>query len=334
MPHRPRLEAVALVLLRTLIGWHFLYEGYYKLVSPGWTRGGAPVAAWSASGYLKAATGPLAGAFHALGQSSMAGWVDHLVPLGLVLVGLSLMLGLLTQIGLSGALAFLTLFYVSAIPTEGIPEALERGDVPDREQEPDRIGCRRRAARVSNGRHRRPGRLETPAIKIADCRLQIADLEITQIVMRVAFSLLLILTPLATWSAVVSAPEAPFQAVGAQRDVTKVYAEVCAACHGAKLEGGKAQTLLDDTWVFGGDDASMATTIREGRLAAGMPAFATLLTGPEIRAMVYYLRETRATLRAGKCARDQHARRVGAQERAPRLSHRDRRRRADDARGA
>ena len=77
MPHRARLEAVALVLLRTLIGWHFLYEGYYKLVSPGWTRGGAPVAAWSASGYLKAATGPLAGAFHALGQSSMAGWVDH-----------------------------------------------------------------------------------------------------------------------------------------------------------------------------------------------------------------------------------------------------------------
>jgi uncharacterized membrane protein YphA (DoxX/SURF4 family) len=52
MPHRPRLEAVALVLLRTLIGWHFLYEGYYKLVVPGWTRAGAPVGAWSASGEL------------------------------------------------------------------------------------------------------------------------------------------------------------------------------------------------------------------------------------------------------------------------------------------
>ena len=127
MAHRPRLEAVALVLLRTLIGWHFLYEGYYKLVSPGWTRGGAPVAAWSASGYLKAATGPLAGVFHALGQSSMAGWVDHVVPIGLVLVGLSLMLGLLTQIGLWGALAFLTLFYVSAIPTEGIPKPWNEG---------------------------------------------------------------------------------------------------------------------------------------------------------------------------------------------------------------
>ena len=111
----------------------------------------------------------------------------------------------------------------------------------------------------------------------------------------------LILTLLASWSSIVSAPEAPGapQAVGA-RDVGKVYAEVCAACHGAKLEGGKAQSLLDDSWVFGGDDVSMATTIREGRLAAGMPPFGALLTAPEIRAMVYYLREMRGNLRVGK----------------------------------
>ena len=127
MPHRSRLEGIALVLLRTLIGWHFLYEGYYKLVIPGWTRAGTPVGAWSASGYLKAATGPLAGAFHTLGQSAMAGWVDHLVPIGLVLVGLSLILGLLTQVGSWGALAFLTLFYLSAIPTEGVPKPGNEG---------------------------------------------------------------------------------------------------------------------------------------------------------------------------------------------------------------
>ena len=127
MPQRPRLEAVAIVLLRTLIGWHFLYEGYYKLVSPAWTRAGVPVPAWSASGYLKAATGPLAGMFHAVGQSSMAGWVDHFVPIGLLLVGLSLMLGLFTQLGLWGAFTFLTLFYVSAIPTEGIPRPWNEG---------------------------------------------------------------------------------------------------------------------------------------------------------------------------------------------------------------
>jgi glucose/arabinose dehydrogenase len=116
--------------------------------------------------------------------------------------------------------------------------------------------------------------------------------------MRYALVLFLTAFPLASWP---SAPALPTQAVGAApRDVARVYAEVCAACHGAKLEGGKAQTLLDDTWTFGGDDATMATTIREGRLAAGMPAFASLLTEPEIRAMVYYLRETRATLRAGR----------------------------------
>ncbi len=127
MPQRARLEAVALVLLRTLIGWHFLYEGYYKLATPGWSRAGAPLASWSAAGYLKAATGPLAGAFHAIAQSPMAGWVDTLVPVGLVLVGLSLLLGLFTQVGLWGALAFLTLFYVSAIPTEGIPRPWNEG---------------------------------------------------------------------------------------------------------------------------------------------------------------------------------------------------------------
>jgi thiosulfate dehydrogenase (quinone) large subunit len=127
MPQRPRLEAIALVMLRTLIGWHFLYEGYYKLASPAWTRAGAPVGAWSAAGYLKAATGPLAGAFHALGQSAMAGWIDHLVPVGLALVGLSLILGLFTQVGLCGALAFLTLFYLSAIPTEGVPKPWNEG---------------------------------------------------------------------------------------------------------------------------------------------------------------------------------------------------------------
>jgi thiosulfate dehydrogenase [quinone] large subunit len=127
MRTRSRLEAIALILLRTLIGWHFLYEGYYKLVTPGWTRAGAPVGAWSASGYLRAATGPFAGTFHALAQSSMAGWVDHIVPIGLVLVGLSLVLGLYTQLGLLGALGFLTLFYVSAIPTDGAPRPGQEG---------------------------------------------------------------------------------------------------------------------------------------------------------------------------------------------------------------
>ena len=89
----------------------------------------------------------------------------------------------------------------------------------------------------------------------------------------------------------------------APRDVAQIYAQVCAACHGANLEGGKAQSMLDDVWTSGGGDDSLAATIREGRLAAGMPAFKSLLTEPEIRALVYYLRETSARVRAGDTRR-------------------------------
>ena len=93
------LQQMTLVVLRTLIGWHFLYEGYTKLLQPAWGRAGAPLAAWSSAGYLKAATGPLAGMFHSLGNASWIGTLDLVVAALLVAVGLSLMLGLFTQTG-------------------------------------------------------------------------------------------------------------------------------------------------------------------------------------------------------------------------------------------
>ncbi len=117
-----RLEAFGLVFLRTVIGWHFLYEGYYKLMLPGWTRAGAPLNHWSAAGYLHGATGPFAGLAHALASPGMLAALDIIVPVGLLLVGLSLVLGLFTQLGAWGALAFLTLFYITAIPLAGVPQ--------------------------------------------------------------------------------------------------------------------------------------------------------------------------------------------------------------------
>jgi len=115
-------QAFALVLLRTIIGWHFLYEGYYKLVVPGWSRQGELLARWSASGYLKAATGPFAGLFHALGSSAAAPLIDRVIPVALVAIGLSLTLGLFAQVGCWGALTLLTAFYLAAIPTAGTPQ--------------------------------------------------------------------------------------------------------------------------------------------------------------------------------------------------------------------
>lgn len=116
-------QQFALVVLRTAIGWHFAYEGFYKLMLPGWTRGGQRVAEWSAAGYLKGATGPFAGVFHGLAaQPTAMQAVDIIVPVGLLLVGLSLMLGLLTQFGCAGALLFLATFYLSQPPFSGMPQ--------------------------------------------------------------------------------------------------------------------------------------------------------------------------------------------------------------------
>jgi thiosulfate dehydrogenase (quinone) large subunit len=122
------LQQASLVIMRMLIGWHFFYEGYYKLMLPGWTRAGHPLAPWSAAGYLNAATGPFAGLFHRLAHApTMAHAVDVAVPIGLALVGLSLMLGLLTRVGCVGALLFLTLFYISAPPLAGLPQPQTEG---------------------------------------------------------------------------------------------------------------------------------------------------------------------------------------------------------------
>jgi thiosulfate dehydrogenase [quinone] large subunit len=115
-------QRVALILVRTVIGWHFLYEGLYKLLLPGWTREGARIAAWSAKGYLKASTGPFAPLLHRLGDSSAAPWIDTLMPVALLLVGLSLMLGLFTQLGCLGAIGLLTMFYLSMPPMSGMPQ--------------------------------------------------------------------------------------------------------------------------------------------------------------------------------------------------------------------
>lgn len=121
-------QQFCLITLRTAIGWHFAYEGFYKLMLPGWARSGERIAAWSAAGYLKGATGPFAAMFHGMaGNASMMHAVDLLVPIGLLLVGLSLMLGLLTQLGCLGALGFLTLFYLSQPPFTGMPQTGAEG---------------------------------------------------------------------------------------------------------------------------------------------------------------------------------------------------------------
>lgn len=116
-----RSQQVLLVALRTLIGWHFLYEGYFKLATPGWGADGQPLSAWSSAGYLRGATGPFASVFHAVAASPWLGTIDIIVAAALAAVGIGLMLGLFTQIACAGGIALLTMFYVSSVPLDGLP---------------------------------------------------------------------------------------------------------------------------------------------------------------------------------------------------------------------
>ena len=120
------LQQTALVGLRTLVGWHFFYEGYVKLIHPAWSPDGQPLGAWTSAGYLKAATGPLAGVFHSIADAAWLGQFDFAIALALLLIGASLLLGLFTQAGCVGALAMLSLFYVCAIPL-GLPDTRAEG---------------------------------------------------------------------------------------------------------------------------------------------------------------------------------------------------------------
>ena len=122
---RSGLSAVrqsALVALRMLVGWHFFYEGYYKLLLPGWSSQGVPLAQWTSAGYIRAASGPLARLLQRMLDGGWTPWIDNAVKIGLLLVGVSLMLGLFTRTGCSAALAMLALFYFSSIPLSGVPE--------------------------------------------------------------------------------------------------------------------------------------------------------------------------------------------------------------------
>jgi thiosulfate dehydrogenase [quinone] large subunit len=131
MAHGPfaftRPQQALLILLRTAVGWHFLYEGYFKLLYPAWTRAGAPLERFSSIGYLRNAGGPFGEFFRGFADPAWAPWLDIGVAVALLVAGLLLVLGLLTQLGCAIAFGLLALFYLSNIPMQGVPEPRAEG---------------------------------------------------------------------------------------------------------------------------------------------------------------------------------------------------------------
>ena len=96
-----------LALLRIIVGWHFLYEGWTKLMSSGWTS----------SGFLKFATGPFAGFFHWLGSNgAVVPVIDQFNIWGLTLIGLALMLGVAIRAAALSGMLLLALYYFAYPP--------------------------------------------------------------------------------------------------------------------------------------------------------------------------------------------------------------------------
>ncbi len=106
-------------LLRIAIGWHFLYEGLWKLMQKG---------DWSCASYLGAAQGPLAPVFTWMASK---GWVvalgDWCVMLGLVIIGLSLISGILARVAALFGVALMAMFYCCQ-PPEPFAEAFSGAD--------------------------------------------------------------------------------------------------------------------------------------------------------------------------------------------------------------
>ena len=76
-----------------------------------------------------------------------------------------------------------------------------------------------------------------------------------------------------------------------------VYDQHCVACHGRNLEGGAAGSLSDGVWKFGGDDAHILETIRDGRPGTAMVAFKPLLTEPQMWELVLLIHRQEAEAR-------------------------------------
>jgi glucose/arabinose dehydrogenase len=92
-------------------------------------------------------------------------------------------------------------------------------------------------------------------------------------------------------------PRDPRAGRGPDDPITKtwtVYDQHCVACHGRNLEGGAAGSLVDGVWKFGGEDAQIAETIREGRQGTAMASFKPVLTEDQIWHLVLLIRQEEA----------------------------------------
>ena len=110
---------IAVRILGIAIGWHFLYEGCWKLMQKD---------GWSCLSYLSAAQGPLAPVFKWMAEQA---WIvstgDWAVQIGLVAIGLALITGVFARYAALGGIALMAMFYCCQ-PPEPFAAAMSGAD--------------------------------------------------------------------------------------------------------------------------------------------------------------------------------------------------------------
>jgi thiosulfate dehydrogenase (quinone) large subunit len=105
------MQRYVLLVLRLLIGWHILYEGFSKLLIPN----------WSSQEFLNESKWILSGFSHwIISHPDVLNVVDFLNTWGLIAIGAGLILGLFTRLSaLSGAI-LLFVYYLTNPPLIGL----------------------------------------------------------------------------------------------------------------------------------------------------------------------------------------------------------------------
>jgi thiosulfate dehydrogenase (quinone) large subunit len=104
-------ERFVLAVLRILLGWHLLYEGFAKLLIPN----------WSSVSFLKESQWILKGfSGWIISNPGVLNAVDFLNTWGLIVIGLGLMLGLFTRIAAISGAGLLLIYYLNNPPLIGL----------------------------------------------------------------------------------------------------------------------------------------------------------------------------------------------------------------------
>jgi thiosulfate dehydrogenase (quinone) large subunit len=108
-------QVFMLVLLRLVIGWHFLYEGITKLLNANWTS----------VGYILDSKGFLAEFFYSLANNPKTIEIIDIFNIwGLILIGAGLILGSFSRLATFFGIILLAFYYLSHPPFIGLKYAV------------------------------------------------------------------------------------------------------------------------------------------------------------------------------------------------------------------